>query len=132
MQTFRMVLLLCNLSLDGKLCLRCNNLSLHTTDNYIDRAVSEHIYSPVIDTTSNPICRPQVTLVLTGIRCTPAGIATGVPITSGHLRFGAKVAPREKSNTTLNYNILMSTYTLNDINDGLLPTCDECMYFSCK
>ena len=67
---------------------------------------------------------------------------TVVPATSGHLRFGEKVAPRgrerkfmtssqklryihilhiiniaakvQNSNTTFNYYILMSTYTLND------------------
>ena len=89
-----MVLLLCNLSLGGKLCLRCNILSLHSTDNYIDGAVSEHIYSLVVGSTSNPLCRPQVTLVLTGIRFTPAGVATVVPVMSGHPWFGAKVAPR--------------------------------------
>ena len=48
----------------------CGLVWVHTTDDYIDRAVPEQVV------TCNPLCRPQTPLLLTFIQFTPAAVAT--------------------------------------------------------
>ena len=46
----------------------CGLVWVHTTDDYIDRAVPEQVVIP--------LCRPQTPLLLTFIQFTPAAVAT--------------------------------------------------------